>query len=242
MKINPYHVFESIRDKRRIPETTFERALYVKLHGTEALEAAVPLKPWDADTVIDPALEYPWNIFCIPDIRSILEAFLLATNDDFEIHEALHVPLNELGIYRELFFDTSVFRSDLELIVFLRGLPDDADTKKLYRIAFHQGIGALRWNLCRDKGYVEPEAVIKTVMTDSFYRSLEHRGTPLTHKLAKEASNFARMSLECARTLVKDTGVNQADIEDLRIRFEEAKTNRTVHDLNKEMNGEEVMH
>lgn len=242
MRVNPYHVYDGLKSRTRIPATEFERALFVLLHGPKALNATTPLRPWEEGCVVDPSIEYPYQVFQIPECRTILESFLLATNNDFEIHEALHMPVEEVGIYRELFFDTTLFKTELELIIFLRTVPDQEENKKLYRVAFHQGLGALRWNLCRDKGTINPEDVIRTVMTDTFYRSLEHRGVALTHKLAKEASNYARISLECARTLVKDRNPGDSDIEDLRIKFEEAKQNRTVHELKAEMGGEEVMH
>lgn len=242
MKINPYRVYEGIRSQTRVPETELERSLFVQLHGPEALTKVLPLRPWGKDTLLDPSIHYPWTVFNIAEVRVVLEAFLLSTEDDYQIYDALRVPADEVGAYRALFFDTSVFRTDLELIVFLRRFSDDEVTKKLYRIAFHQGFGALRWHMCRDKGTVEPEDVIKSVMTDSFYRSLEHRGASLTSKLAKEASNYARVSLECARTLVRDRAPGHADIEDLRIRFEEAKKIRNINDLKVEMGGEEVMH
>ena len=242
MQIDPYRVIKGIRNKARIPATELERSLFVQLHGAEALNQMLPLKPWDKTATLDPTLSYPWMIFNTAEVRYVLEAFLLATDDDYQIHASLRIPIEELGAYRALFFDTTVFRTDLELIVFLKTLSDTEDAKKLYRIAFHQGIGALRWHLCRDKGEVEAEDVLKSVMTDAYYRSMEHRGVSITHKLVKEASNYARLSLECARTLVRDRSPGHADIEDLRIRFEEARKIRTVQDLKAEMGGEEVMH
>lgn len=242
MKINPYRVFEGLQDKTRVPETELERSLFVQIHGSNVLNKLLPLRPWDTKTMLDPSIEYPWLVFNMPEVRAILEAFLLATDNDYEIYSALRMPADEVTAYRKLFFDTTVFRTDLELIVFLRKFTDTEATKKLYRIAFHQGVGALRWHLCRDKGAIDPEDVVKTVMTDAFYRALEHRGTPLANTLTREASNYARLSLECARTLLRDRSPGHADIEDLRIRFEEARKTRTVHDLKLETGGEEVLH
>jgi hypothetical protein len=215
--------------------------LFVLLHGAKALNKAVPLKPWDDQQIVDPNIEYPYVIYCTESIRSILEAFLLASREDQLIAEALSIPHEEVCQYRHLFFDTSVFRTDLELIAFMQSVPEDNPHKSLYRIAFNQGLGGLRWNFCRDKGLVNPEEVIRTIMTDNFYRSLEHRGQRITGKVAKEAARLAKLSLECARVLVGEDAPKQGDVEALRFRFEQNRQNKTLHDL--ESQGiEEVLH
>ena len=144
MQCNPYHVYEAVAFKKRAPETELERSLYVVIHGTEALNKAVPLRPWDESSIIDPRLAYPYSIFDNPKLKGILEAFLVASPDDSEVSESLAMDIDEVATYRSLFFDTRVFRTELERIAFLSEIPESNPTKKLYRIAFHQGLGALR--------------------------------------------------------------------------------------------------
>jgi len=238
---NPRHRYDALKRKARAPETESERSLYVLLHGPEELNKAVPLRTWDDTQVIDPSVEYPFNVFHTPAVRSVLEAFLIASTDNAAICEALAMPAEEVNVYRSLFFDTDTFKTDLELIVFLQQVSaEDESTWQLYKIAFHQGLGALRWHFCRDKGQVSPEVVIRSVMTDSYYRSLEHRGQAVTSKVAKEASRLARTAMDCARTLLTDQTGN-ADAEDLRIKFEQARKNRTI-DQYAQVNPNEIMH
>jgi len=238
---NPRHRYEDLARKARAPETEFERSLYVLLHGAEELNKAVPLRTWDTNQIVDPSVQYPYGIFCTPEIRSVLEAFLIASDDNAQICDALAMPAEEIDIYRTLFFDTSTFRTDLELIIFLQGISNEEDYKKLYKIAFHQGLGALRWHFCRNKGQVAPETVVRSIMTDSYYRSLEHRGQAVTSKVAKEASRLARTAMDCARVLLTDNGGN-TDAEDLRIRFEQARKNRTIEQHQHANPDEKILH
>ncbi len=228
---NPRHRFEALQAKRRAPATDAERSLYVVLHGVDELNKVTPFRPWSPDHETDEVVAYPLRLYRTESIRSLLEAFLLSTKNDFEIAEAISMPSEEISFYREVFFDTSVFRTELELIVFMRGIPDDHPDKELYRVAFHQGFGALRWQFCRKKGEVAAPDVVKTVMTDAFFRSLEHRGQLINSKLAREAAKHAKISLECARALLGKDDLNNEDAENLKIKFEEARGNRTIEDI-----------
>ena len=237
---NPRHCYEELERKARAPETEPERSLYVLLHGEQALNKAVPFRPWTSGSKVDPSVEYPYGIFRTGKVRAVMEAFLIASDNNAQICEALSMPAEEIDIYRKLFFDTDTFRTDLELMVFLQEIPDENASKALYKIAFHQGLGALRWHFCRDKGQVSPEVVIRSVMTDNYYRSLEQRGQQITSKVAKEAARFARTAMDCARILVADQTGN-ADAEDLRIKFEQARKNRTI-EQHLQVNPNEILH
>lgn len=240
--INPQHRYDDIHEKRRAPETELERSLYVLLHGEAELNAATPQRKWSQHEIIDPSIRYPVEIFTSDQIRYIMEAFLIASTDEYAIGEALGMPSDEVSVYRDLFFDTSVFKTDLELIAYLQCIPEDAEYKKLYKIAFHQGLGALRWHFCRNKGSINPEEVIQTVMTDSLYRFLEHRGTPLSAKTAKEAFRLGRVSLDCARALRSEGELESGTIEQLRVKLEEGKQNRTIDEFQDATHGAEVLH
>lgn len=237
---DPRHRYASIKYRNRTPESDFERSLFVLLHGSEELNKLTPHRPWTADTVVDPSINYPLDVFRSETTRPIIEAFLLATDDDAAVGSALSMPVDEVSAYRHLFFDTTAFRTDLDIIVYLQTIPDDASYKGLYKIAFHQGVEALRWHFCRDKGQAEPADVIRTLMTDTFFRSLEHRGQSITSKAAKEAAKMASTALLCAKTLLQESSTTESDIESLRMKFEEIRSSRTIQDLSKA--GIEVIH
>lgn len=54
----------------------------------------------------------------------ILEALLISGCPYLEIEEAFRVPAESVRIYAELFFDTSVFRTDLDRLEYLEDYPD----------------------------------------------------------------------------------------------------------------------
>lgn len=228
---NPRHRYDALANQRRIPETNHERSLYVALHGKDALDKLSPLRLWNPDQEINSILDYPMLVFKTESIRSILESFMIATDNDFSISQAISMPPEEVSVYRELFFDTAVFKTELEIMVFMQEIPEEHPYKPYYRIAYHQGLGALQWHFCRNKGEVLAQDVIKTLMTDSYFRSMEHRGQAITGKLAREAAKYAKISLECARALLGNNDFINEDAENLRIRFEEARGNRTVEDI-----------
>lgn len=243
--VNPRHRYDAIYLKERAPETELERSLFVALHGSAALDEITPHRPWN--DVIDPNMVYPMAVHQSPEIRGILEAFLLASDNESEIGNALAMPVDEVAVYRHLFFDTEVFRTDLELMSYMRTIPEKDPNKPLYKIAYHQGLGALRWHFCRNKGSVEPEEVIHTIMTDAYYRSLEHRGLPITSKVAKEALKLARVSLDCARTLTADREVSKDTSESLKFKFEKVRDNRSIDDFRKDLtkqggSAQEILH
>jgi len=240
MRRDPRHVFRAMHSRSRQPETDLERSLFVRVHGGKALTEETPLRPWDPTCLLDPALKYPYEIFSDPQTRGVMEAFLIASSEDSIIGAALDMPAEEVDAYRRLFFDTRTFITDLDLIVYLQQIPEDDAVKPLYKIAFHQGIGALRWHFCRDKGQVQPGDVVRTLMTDAFFRSLEHRGQSITSKAAKEAGRMANTALMAARVLLQDSDVVENDIESLRMKFEEVRHTRTVDDFTKA--GEELVH
>lgn len=228
---NPRHRYEAFAQKRCVPDTDSERSLYVAFHGAEALNKLCPLRPWPAHQSVDEIINYPILVFRTDSIRSILESFLIASKNDFSVAEALSMPPEEVSFYRHIFFDTGVFRTELELIVFMQEIPEDHPYKAYYRIAYHQGLGALQWQFCRNKGEVPAQDVVKTIMTDAYFRSMEHRGQLITGKLAREAAKYAKISLECARAILGNDNLRDEDAESLHIKFEETRGNRTVDDL-----------
>jgi hypothetical protein len=77
-----------------------------------------------------------------------------------------------------------------------------------------------------------PEEIIKTLMTDTYYRALEHRGLPITGKVAKEALKLARVSMDCAKTLINGgPSLSEEDANSLKVQFEQVRKNRTIADL-----------
>lgn len=241
-RLSPRHRYEGFYNKTLVPETSTERSLYVLLHGPEALGDVCPLRPWGEHTLLEPSIEYPYWVFQDQTLRVLIEAFLLSTDDDGKIAQALDMPPDEVEVYREVFFDTKVFRTQLERIAFMQEFPEHHPYKKLYSIALRHGFEALRWHYCQNRGEISPEFVVKSVMTDAYFRSLEHRGLISTSKIAREAAKYAKISIDCARTLIAKSETVDETTESLRLKFEEVRKNRTIEDLKLETGVEKVVH
>lgn len=225
-----------------MPETASERSIYVLIHGEQVFNKEIPLKPWPQGQVVEPIAYYTWEIFNSPGLKGIFEAFLFSTDRNSHITTCLGVDENEVAFYRDMFFNTEVFRNDLERTAWLQTIPDEDATKELFKVAFHQGFASLRWNYCRDKGTVSMEEAENTVLTDSYIQYLSHRGKTLNNKTAKEARSLGKVVLEAIKTkrAKDDMGGERETSESLRFKFSEARKTATIDELNKE--GIEVMH
>jgi len=242
LKRIPQHRYLAIQTKTAMPENEMERALYVLIHGVRELNKKTPLKKWKKEQKIPEEIKYVYDVYQTTELKSLLESFLLSTVDDYEIYKATGVTVEESQTYRHLFFDTEVFRNDLDIIAFLKSIPDTAPTKELYKIAFHQGFGALRWNYCRDKGEIGADEAMQTILSDSYYQFLSNRGKPLTSKIAKEARDIAKIAISCIQTLnTNKEGPSVGDEEkSLRFMFDTARPNKTVNEMEKD--GKRVVH
>lgn len=237
-RYNPRLRYEAVLSGKA-PSTEEERSLFVLIHGVDSLNLLLPLKPWKRDSLILSEVEYAYKaIFLDRMLKSTLEAFLLASSENLEVSKALGMTPEEVNTYRTLFFDTSIFRNDLEIIAFLRSLADDEETKELYRLAYNQGFEALRWHFCRDKGNVSPDEVLQTLMLDAYHRARSHRGLSINSKTAQQALKHASLALQCARTIKAESGVIHSD-EGLEFKFITPKDNPTVNELPDE--GREIL-
>ena len=238
---DPRHRYNALRERKQLPESDAERTIYVLIHTEAVFNKDLPLKPWPAKQVLDPVGHYAWDIYNNLALRNLFEAFLFASEDNELVYNSLGVDYDEIGFYRTLFFDTNVFRNDLERIAWMQTIPDSDSQKELFRIAFNQGLAALRWHYCRNKGEVSPEEAEKVVLTDSFVQYLGHRGKPLTGKVAKEARGLSKVILEAVKTMrTKEDTFDGASSEGIRFKFTQARDNKTLEDLQAE--GVEVIH
>jgi len=240
-KRDPRHRYLDLKNRKVLPDTIFERAIYVLLHGKKVFDADIPHNPWDDSQELEPDAVYSWEVFNNLGLRSIFESFLFSTDNDRLVEDSLGVSATTVGIYREIFFDTTVFKNDLERIAWLQTVPDEDVAKEAYKTAFHQGFAALRWHYCRDKGRVSLEEAEYTVLTDSYVQYLSHRGKSLTGRTAREARNLSKVVLESIKTIrsKSDLGDNES-AESLRFKFKETRKTATIDELNAE--GIEVMH
>lgn len=236
---NPRHRLERLRRDTFIPETANERMVFVVMYGPEKLNELVPMKPWKDTMEVDSALVQAWDLFNIPEQRVYVEACLFSTDNDHQIASSFRVDVEVLQYYREFFFDTTVFPHTFAVIPYLASLEDNTLEKSLMTMAFHGGFDALRFHFSRDKTLVSEEEVLRTTMTDAFFRSQAHRGRPLTHKAAKESLKWAHTAITCGKMLLKEDAQPQST-GDIAFKFRDGQSTTSIHQL--ETDGIEVLH
>lgn len=221
----------------RIPEEPIDRMLFVLVHGADKLNELVPMKPWNDK--VDPKLELAWELFSLPEQRAYVDACVFATEDNGAISEAFRVDEETVQYYRMCFFDTGEFRTSFAEIPFLKTLKDGTLEKHLLTMAYNEGFDTLRFHFSRDKTLVSEEEVIRSTMTDAFFRSRAHRGRPLTHKAAKESLKWAQTAITCGKLLMKEDGPTQST-GDIAFKFRDGQTTTSIHQL--ETEGVKVIH
>ena len=236
---NPRHYIDGLRSESVVPETPTERALFVLLHGAARLNELVPLKPWSDSATVDDCLREAWDLYSVHEQRVYLEACLFSTEDNAAIASSFRANEETVQYYRLCFFDTSVFTTGFSEIPYLASLPDNTLEKQLMTIAFHGGFGALRFHFSRDKGLISEEEVLRTTMTDAYYRSQAHRGRALTHKATKEALKWAHTAITCGKMLMKEESTGQSS-GDIAFKFKHEQTTTSIHQL--ETDGVKVIH
>lgn len=236
---NPRHRIRALETLSRAPEDDTERAIVVLLHGEEALNELTPLRPWREGTAINEFLVYATSLYQTLAQRPYIEASLISTEDDEIIAKSFKFAQEEVEYYRNYFFDTNVFRNRVQIVSYIAGLPEDSMDKQLMSLAYNNGFGALRYHFTPDKELIDETEVLRTTMTDAFYRSQAHRGRPLTSKASKESLRWAQTAVTCSKMLMKDEA-NPATTKDIEFKFVEGSANLDIHTLENE--GIKVVH
>lgn len=227
---NPRHRIQAMETLSRLPEDEIERMLVVLLHGEETLNKLVPLKPWRKGTPTDSTLEYALDLYLLEEQRAYIEASLICCDDNALIAKAFKFDEEEVQYYRHCFFDTSVFRNYAHTIHYIRTLPDESFGKQLISMGFHNGFGAIRYHFTPNKELVGEDEVLRTTMTDAYYRSQAHRGRPLTSKAAKESLKWAHTAIACSKMLLRDETPQQS-AGDLKFKFVEGQKTTDIRNL-----------
>lgn len=237
--LNPRHRVEALASKSRAPEEEHERSLYVLLHGVEALNKACPYRLWEEGTAVAFEVAYALEVYKNDFLRSVLEPFLVGSTNDMRVSEALELTPNEVYAYRFLFFDTTALRNQLEKIAYIRSLPE-GDAKNLFLIAHNEGIDSLQWQYCSNKGNVSPQEVQSILMRDALHRFKSGRTHDINSKAAKESLKYAGVAATCAKTLMENDSLINADIANLEIQFTKKSADLTVDELTAD--GVELLH
>jgi hypothetical protein len=185
---NPSHRYRAVRDATEPPEHPYERALWELLHDQAGDDhVARALEAYAGDTE-----------------REIMQAWLIANATDAQVKEHLRIPEEVTRAYRHLFFDTTVFRDELDVLRWVREYKPSGTAEfgeGLLKNAVMQGVDFLGWLFGRRVAALDPETVQKQIMADAYFRGRMNRFHPLTSREAQLSHTFMATAFKASQVL-----------------------------------------
>ena len=139
-----------------------------------------------------------YTIFRSPYKHS-MDALCLCAAKQEEVEQALELQLGVYGVYSKLFFDRRVFTSVFEMRMYVELLHlTDAD-RSTYTLALQEGAPRLldRYRVSA-RPAPDPQVVLEDMLGEAHSRAFEHRGRPITSKVAVESFRWGRAAASTA--------------------------------------------
>lgn len=149
--------------------------------------------------------------------RETLEALLLAGAGASEVEDVLRVPEDVTEVYRKLFFDTSVFEDELDIIDYAKSIPPDTFGGELKQFGVDLGKECLKVRLACGKYTVEPGIVLAGVRSTAYMMTQLAKINRADSSMANAALRWAQVSL---RAVPEEEKAEQAGIEKLQLALE----------------------
>jgi hypothetical protein len=177
---------------RQRPDHRYREVLSAVQAGTIPVEPrmAALYAIYDNAPCSDELVQYAFDLHEEEEHRAILDAFLLTRCPLTEIMAVLEIDILVIETYMFLYMDVSVFRNKLEIISFAAHYESSCYGKELVKTAVQVGPEYLHWAYGRLSDTVDPRAIIRRTMQDSYFRGMAHKGNGLTTGVAKEAHKW----------------------------------------------------
>lgn len=164
---------------------------------------------------------------------NLAEALILSGCPPETVEETFRIPAKAFSWYRELFFDTDQFLTELDLISYLENCPKE-DGKEMKVRAVDFGYEYILYTF----GHVTPNEVARTKMLQNIcastaYKALSMNYHGMTSSAGKQATEYAKIMVKVFDTLQRMPAENSAG-EDL-VQFitkpqNQDNWNDTIHD------------
>lgn len=158
-----------------------------------------------------------YDIFLHEYKRETLESLLLVSASASEIEHVLRVPPGVTEAYKKLFFDTTVFEDELDVLDYAKNISVDTFGGELKQFAVDLGKECLKVRLSRGGYTVDPGTVLDGV------RSTAYMLTQIA-KINRADSSFANAALRWAQVSLRAVPENEetveAGVEKLRMALE----------------------
>jgi len=215
-------VRKAIKSNGKAPKGRIEADLFALMQGGNS-----------ADEV-----DYAYDIYNSIFKREVMEAFLLATATPSEIHSILQVPENVTDTYEHLFFDTSVFKNELDRINYAYTYERDDFGASLKKFVIDMGKESLKIKMGRGSYVVDPQYVQDGIRSTAYLMGQMIKANPMDSRMARESLNWAKLGLKAATSVEKED--NKGDIDKISIALE--KRDDTVAEKETGLKPSDIVH
>lgn len=194
----PWAAYDRVRTAQSAPDDPLERELYDLLTQAPGV---------DGD--LRAAVETAYDLY-ESEARHALNALILCDANDADVVTALELEPGVYDAYQTLFFDRDHFRNVFDIRAYVGRLPDDEDVREVYRLALTEGAPRLldRYRV-KEAPSPSPDKVLGDVMRETHSRAFEHRGRPITGRVAQEAFKWGRAAAQNALAAKQATTSDQ---------------------------------
>lgn len=198
-------VVEAVESKKKPTDLAgAERDFYALLSGK------------DTSKVSD-SVRRAHEIFSREFKRETLEALLLVGAGAAEVDHVLRVPEDVTEVYRKLFFDTTVFEDELDIIDYAKSISAKTFGGELKQFAVDLGKECLKIRLSRGTYAVDTGTVIDGVRSTAYMMTQLVKINQADSSLANAALKWAQVSL---RAVPDEEKSEQAGVEKLQLALE----------------------
>lgn len=195
----PWKVFTEVaalaeKSEAAPPEDAHALSLYNILRG----------QPAD-DLVVEDA----YAIFTSP-YRHVMDALSLCLAKDVDVETSLELRPGVYAVYRKLFFDRSVFSSVFEMRLYVQRLAVSDEDREVYALAMQEGpLRLLDRYRVGPRPQVDPQIVLEDMLGEAHSRAFEHRGRPITSRVASESFKWGRAAATTALAMKQSATSNR---------------------------------
>lgn len=191
-------VLESVKSKTAPTDDLLARALYQ--HLVDADMAKAPFEVLRAHDIYSHEFK-----------REMMEACLLVGVTADEIEELLKVPEAVTRAYAHLYFDTSVFADDLDLVDYAYEYKGSKFGAELKRYAVDLGKECLKIRVSRGN-YVAPPAIVQDgIRTTAYIMAQLVKVNQADSSMANAALRWAQVGLKAAENVTERIDVDGQD-------------------------------
>lgn len=142
--------------------------------------------------------------------RHVMNALALCLAKPADVEGALELEAGVYDVYRKLFFDRAVFKSVFAMREHVAQVTTTEDEREIYNLALQEGPGRLldRYRV-GPRQSVDPQVVLEDMLGEAHSRAFEHRGRPLTSRVAMEAFKWNRAAASTALAMKQSVSANK---------------------------------